>query len=294
MKASIVITTMGRADILTQRSLKSALNQRTSYEYEVIVVDGGQDDTKARILKTKARYFWTPPLGLSNARNFGTAKSEADYVVCLDDDNELLPEFLEKTITELERYRNNPTVAAVHTSRLIKYVEKNFEDYAEARHGRFQSIDWGWLFKREIFNHIQYDEAMQANEDMDFGIRFFKMYDAVCIKEPLAIAFDVEGDPKASLSFPSARELGGMDYFLEKNLKEYKDPNELRYLYRLAGRKYYRGGYKLKGLGYFWKSFFAHKTLNSLAHLLMIHFGWTVYDQFMTITERIGASKRRI
>ena len=293
MKVSIVITTMNRADILTQRSLRSALGQEFN-DFEVIVVDGGQDDTRKRVMQTKATYVWTPPIGLSNARNVGIKMSQGDYVVCLDDDNELLPQFLKKTVEKLDLYKDNPTIMAVRVGKLIKYVEKNFEDYAPAGDSKFQSIDWGWLIKREVFDVIQYDEAAQANEDMDFGIQYFKRYDAVSISEPLAIAFDIEGDPKKSLSFPSERELGGMDYFLKKNLKEYTDPNELRYLYRLAGRKYYRGGYKLKGLKYFWKSFWAAKRLEPLAHLMFILMGWTIYDKFMEIEERIGAAKRRI
>ena len=291
MKASVVITTMDRADTLMHRSLKSALNQHF-LDYEVIVVDGGQDDTKTQVLKTKARYYWTPPIGLSNARNFGIAQAKGEYVVCLDDDNELLPHFLRKTVALLDKYAADPTIMAVRVGKLIKYIDKNFEDYAPAVDNKFQSIDWGWLIKREVFNHIKYDEGAQANEDMDFGIQYFKMYDAVSINEPLAIAFDIEGDPKKSLSFPSKRELAGMDYFLKKNLKEYRDANELRYLYRLAGRKFYRGGHKMKGLRYFWKSFLAQKNIQSFLHLFFIFFGWKVYDTFMTFTERIGAKQR--
>ncbi|MEK6828652.1 MAG: glycosyltransferase family 2 protein [Nanoarchaeota archaeon] len=287
--ASIIITTYNRAQLLTERSLKSALDQ-TYKDYEIIVVDDAGEDNTSVVINQYAQvqyYKFLQNQGLSAARNFGIKQAKGEYVVCLDDDNVLMPEFLEETIKEISK---NKETMAIPVGRIIKY--KNFEEYAKPYQGlmKFNPIDWGWLIRKEVFDYIQYDEKLRANEDADFGIQFGKRFFSVSIiDKPLTIAFDTD-DPESSLSFPNERELQGILYFLEKNLHEYKYyPDELRCLYRLAGRKFYRGGYKMKGLNYFWKSFLAKPCFNSFANLFFILFGWFIYNHFMTITERVRA-----
>ena len=135
---------------------------------------------------------------------------------------------------------------------------------------------------------------MLANEDADFGLQFTKaglFFNT--IDKPLSIAFDQEGDPKLSMSYPSKRILDGIQYFLDKNLPEYAGyPNELRYIYRLAGRRFYLGGQKRVGISYFWKSFKAMPRPETLAQLCAILLGWKVYDTFMTLEEKLAAKLR--
>lgn len=285
--ASIIITTKDRAQLLTERSLPSALDQ-TFKNYEIMVIDDAGTDNTKEVMKQypNVRYYrFSENKGLSAARNFGIQQARGNYVVCLDDDNVLMSEFLEKTIEAIKGEYSGSLPSAVGVGRIIKY--NNFESYAFPPKSRFLAIDWGWLIKKEVFDHIRYDERLRANEDTDFGIRFWKKYNAAIIKQPLVIAFDTD-DPKSSLSFPNERELRGIVCFLNKNLHEYKNyPDELRCLYRLAGRKFYRGGYKTKGLRYFWKSFLAKPGIKSGIHLFFILFGWHVYDLYMTLEERI-------
>jgi len=297
MTASIIIPTYNRRDLLTQRSLKSALAQNFK-DYEVIVVDDYSTDKTEEVVKRwmkrypNLRYYKMPQnSGLSAVRNKGFSLAKGKYVVCLDDDNELLPHFLAVTTHCLEA--SPPEVGAVGVGKLVKYVKQNFEDYAPPPTSqKIISMDWGWLFKKEVFDNLQYDEELRANDDTDFGIHYLKKYSYLTINSPLGIAFDIE-DEKKSLSFPNAREIAGMRLFLKKNEHEYTEPNERRYLYRLMGRKLYRGGYKLEGLKYFWKSFWVVKKLEPLVHFLLIFLGgWWIYDKFMTIEERIGAKIR--
>ena len=222
--------------------------------------------------------------GLSAARNTGIKAAQGKYIVCLDDDNELMPEFLEKTIEEIGDYD------AVAVGRTIQY--KDFFDYVVPGIGKLSSIDWGWLIKKKVFDKIQYDEQLRANEDTDFGIRFFKKFTAIQIGDLLTIAHDIE-NPKDSLSFPTERELEGMERFFKKNFHEYNDPREKWHLYRLMGRKFYRGGYGVMGVLFFWKGFMVYKKFRSFLHLFFILFGWKVYDKFMTLEEKLSAKRRK-
>src|SRR3990167_10733998 len=217
MVASIIITTKDRPELL-KRALKSALNQtcHNGLYCEFIVVDD-HSDIPVEVPEGVKLIRHEINKGLSAARNTGIKAAKGEYIVCLDDDNELMPTFLEKTLQAIGDYD------AVSVGRVIKY--KDFADYVVPHLKKLSSIDWGWLIKKKVFDEIQYDEDMRANEDTDFGIQFFKRFKAVQLNEPLTIAYDSE-NPKESLSFPSARELDGMMYFFKKNFHEYDDPKE--------------------------------------------------------------------
>src|SRR3990167_9231648 len=161
---SIVITTYNRAKILEERSLRSALNQIFK-DYEIIVVDDAGTDNTEEIVKKYP------------VRNYGIEMSKGKYIVCLDDDNELMPDFLAKTLSQIGGYD------AITTGRVIQY--KDFADKVIPKLSKFCPIDWGWLVRREVFNEIQYDEQMRANEDTDFGIQFHKKFKAKVIPDLL-------------------------------------------------------------------------------------------------------------
>lgn len=301
IKASIIITTLNRPELVLKRSLLSAEQQSFNYlEYEIILVDDGSTKSYEKVceyMKGSLVAFtyikFIKNIGLSYARNTGIEKARGEFIVCLDDDNMLHPNFLKETVAKIGIH------AAVSVGRTVKYTEKNFETYAKPYSigQKFISIDWGWLLRKSIFEYIQYDVKMRANEDADFGLQFTSYdnpsmmpFSYTSIDKPLAIAFDQEGDPKQSMSYPSPRILEGIQYYLDKNLHKYKDyPDELRYIYRLAGRRFYLGGQKKKGLNYFWKSFKAKPGLETLAQLLFIHLGWKVYDTFMTFEEKLAS-----
>src|SRR3990167_8199705 len=101
---TIILTTKDRAHFLVERSLKSALLQ-TYTNYEVIVIDDAGKDNTEQIVSNYAhknknvRYIkFTINKGLSFARNYGIQQAKGEYIVCLDDDNELRPKFLERTV----------------------------------------------------------------------------------------------------------------------------------------------------------------------------------------------------
>ena len=285
MVASIIITTWNRPELL-KRALKSARSQ-TFKDYEVIVVDDCSDIPVEGAIRHEVNK------GLSAARNTGIKVAKGKYVVFLDDDNELMPEFLSQTVPILEAKHFVDSIEqqldAVAVGRTIQY--KDFTDYVVPKTDLLSSIDWGWLVKREVFDSIRYTEHLRANEDTDFGIQFFKRFKAIQLDEPLTIAHDSE-DPKQSLSFPTKRELEGMLNFYAKNRHEYKNSKEIWCLQRLMGRKFYRGGYKLQGLRYFWWGFKAYPAIRSFLHLFFLLFGWTIYDKFMTAEEKLAAKLR--
>jgi glycosyltransferase involved in cell wall biosynthesis len=94
---SVVICTHNRASLLP-RSVRSVLDQ-TFRNFEVVVVDDGSSDhtmeVVAGIPDPRVRYVCRDNGGLSAARNTGVANSHGRFVAFLDDDDEVVPTWLE-------------------------------------------------------------------------------------------------------------------------------------------------------------------------------------------------------
>ena len=125
MKGSTIITTYNRPE-LVKRALNSALNQTYAKDTEIIVVDDYSYESLTDIASdSRIKYIrHETNRGLSAARNTGVKHASGKYVVFLDDDNELAPEFLEQTIKLIEH--PSLTFDAVGVGRTIKYA--NYED----------------------------------------------------------------------------------------------------------------------------------------------------------------------
>jgi len=280
---SIIIPTYNRSQLIHQRALKSALAQRYANK-QIIVIDDGS--TEPYNIQLPAWYYkpWEQNKGGSAARNYGVTQAKGTYIVFIDDDNILDPLFLMKTVPILEG-EDGHLYEAVSTGRKVVY-----DDYAVdvlPRETDFPAIDWGWLLRREVFDKIRYDESIWGDEDADFGIQFMKAgFEYTTTDYILGAAYALREQDATANTLPTVRRLRGLRNFLDKNLSEYTDPNERRYILRLAGRNYYRGGHRLQGLRYFWQSFRAQPGLKSFSELCAILCGWYTYDKYMSYYER--------
>lgn len=290
-KVTIIITTYNRAHLIIDRALYSALHQDFD-DYDILVIDHGSTDNTEEVIKSykdsKVHYHKMPVNTgcVTEARNLGAKLAKGKYIVFLDDDNMLYPQYLSEVVSFMESH----DIEAVGTGRMIRY--KDHEDYAPAYNGnaKFFSLDWGWLLKKDIFNFIQYDKEVFAYEDIDFGLQFSYRYKFDTINKPLQVAFDDGGD---SHSYPTEKHLIAMEKFLKKNLLSYlPHKNELRFLYRSYGRRYYMAGHRLKGIYYFWKSFLSQPSIKSFMHFFMILWGWSIYECYMDSQERSAAKLR--
>lgn len=286
---SVIIPTHNREKLL-KRAIESVLNQ-TFNDYEIIIVDDHSVDNTKKLVASypEIRYYKNRKnLGPAGSRNKGFELSKGEYIVYLDDDNEFLPTFLEEAERALRLASSE--VKGVRVGRIIH--QNGFDDYATPiTHTKFGSIDWGFLMKREVLETISYDPNICGDEDTDFGIEFAKRFVHIPIDKPLTVAYGEDtGD---SVCTPTKRRLAGLKYFISKHLDLYKtDKNELRYLYRLAGRNFYKGGFKLEGIRYFFKSFIAMPQIKTFLHFFFILFGWKAYDKFMDREERRDAKIR--
>ena len=278
---SIIIPTLNRPEIV-KRAIKSAKEQ-TYKNKEIIVVDDGSV-TPYKL--EGVRYFkpWKQNKGGSAARNYGIKKVKGKYIVFLDDDNVLSKSFLTHTVLMLE----NTNYDAVATGRYVKYDDRT--DAVLPAQTFFPAIDWGWLIHKRIFKKILYDETIWGDEDADFGIAFVAArFHYTIINKYLQTAYALKEQDATANTFPTERRLQGLENFLKKNLRVYINPNERRYILRLAGRNYLRAGYYFKSISYFWQSWACVRNFKTFKHLFFALFGWRCYDMYMSFEEKRGS-----
>ena len=92
---SIVIPAYEAASVIA-RALRSAFAQTEPAHQVLVVDDGSSDDLAAALLPFthQLTLLTSPHLGLPAARNLGVRRASGDFVVFLDADDELEPEFL--------------------------------------------------------------------------------------------------------------------------------------------------------------------------------------------------------
>jgi glycosyltransferase involved in cell wall biosynthesis len=102
---SVIIPTFNRADLLME-TLASVAGQ-TCDDYEILVVDGGSDDTPDRVAKSfpQARLLRQTDCGPGPARNMGSRHAVGEYHVYLDSDDLWFPWTLETLRQAVERHR---------------------------------------------------------------------------------------------------------------------------------------------------------------------------------------------
>lgn len=194
---SVIIPTYNRP-LLLKRAISSVLNQ--SYQdLEIIVVDDcSHEDINKIITDLKSEKITcirhTKNMGGAVARNTGIKNARGTYIAFLDDDDEWLPEKLERQVDILKTlpksewggiycgfYYVFPTekypVRAKQSGNLMKEVLLSEVNICA---GSTVVITKEALDKIGLF-----DESFRRHQDLELMIRFFKNYKLMNVEEPL-------------------------------------------------------------------------------------------------------------
>lgn len=109
MKASVVICTYNRANLLADSIRAVQMQDFPEKDYEILVIDNNsRDNTKeivasaAKCSKVRIRYIFEDRQGLSYARNTGIEQSSGEIVAFVDDDIDAADDWLKSIISAFE------------------------------------------------------------------------------------------------------------------------------------------------------------------------------------------------
>jgi glycosyltransferase involved in cell wall biosynthesis len=194
-KFSVILPTHNRA-LLLKRAVKSVLSQSFS-NFELIVVDDGSSDGTQDFLDSLTDFrirviHHSLARGVSAARNSGIFSSSGNFIVFLDDDDELFPDFLTQ---QNDHFVQNPFLGWSWTGirrvfwgneRSIK--EERDQCWMVADHQKRYitqlAASYGVVIRKHWLDQLGgFDESMTVAEDLDLLMRL-EMAGVACAPIP--------------------------------------------------------------------------------------------------------------
>jgi glycosyltransferase involved in cell wall biosynthesis len=212
-KVTVCIPTYNRADYLTY-SVKSVLRQ-TYQDFELIICDDGSSDNTPEVVAgfndTRIRYLRHPQnIGRSLNMRSGFTAATGEYFVKFDDDDGLIPEFLEKTVAILDREKEVDFVCTDHW--IIDKFGQKIESATQEN-----SAKWG---KDKLIEGVVPDLARQtfSYQSLQVGSTLFRYQ---CLAEVDYMLAQADGCEDFDLLVRLAL-AGKQAYFLPELLMEYR------------------------------------------------------------------------
>ena len=201
-KISIFIPTYNRYDTL-ELTLKSALSQKTSIVYEVVVVcnnpDGKSDKTRELIdsfCDDRIYYYVNKEnIGLCGNWNRGIELSRADYISMIHDDDLLSPYFIDNIYESIE-INNNPGIIGVD---YVTFDSNNLPTFQQPEQIKYRKVTKQSFFfgkyiniagmtvnKRLAKNLGGYSDDYYPNEDTNMIYQALIVDSVINVEVPLA------------------------------------------------------------------------------------------------------------
>lgn len=193
---SLIIPVYNRPNEVDE--LLDSLTKQTRTDFEVIIVEDGSKETCKHIVDTytdklTVYYYFIPNGGPGNARNYGAAKSNSDYLIVLDSDCILPPDYINAVNKELQETNadafGGPDKASdsfTDVQKAINYSMTSFFTTGGIRGGKkkmdkFYPRSFNMGIKRSSYEALNGFSAMRFGEDIDFSIRLYKNGYKVCL-----------------------------------------------------------------------------------------------------------------
>lgn len=268
---TVVITTCQREPKLVFRAIDSVINQ--SYKnWELFVVDDSpynyfyRSEIEERcndLVKSYSVFYIANEKnsGACFSRNIGLNNASGKYIAYLDDDDEWLPEKLEKQVESLESasydtslvycllYKKNDETGDKSVEELPLYSGFLYDKLMEE--GNFiggMSIP---LMKTEAVRKVGgFDELMQSAQDQDLWLRLAKHYKFISIKDVLVVCHMHRG---GQISTNPQKKIAGLERLFEKNIDYLEKHKKVMWSKIIALIPYYLAAKKKRQAYFKWK-----------------------------------------
>jgi glycosyltransferase involved in cell wall biosynthesis len=198
---SAIITTHNRASLLP-RALDSVLNQTYPY-IEIIVIDDGSTDNTQNVIKSYVNKYPAiisilneQSMGACYGRNMGFKRASGKFVTGLDDDDEWLPQRIERFV---EEYRPSMSMIGAGSNVVLEMGEVEFMPHTP---GQLSVINLDDMLYKNVFGNQAFierermlelngfDESLPSAQDYDMWLRVIEKFgSAVNIQEALQNIF---------------------------------------------------------------------------------------------------------
>ena len=182
---SVVMAAYNTADYIA-RAIESVLIQNHR-NFELIVVDDGSTDRTAEIVRgfknEPIKYFYKENGGAASARNFALKKSSGSFIVILDSDDMMTPDFIAR---HLRVFEQNPETDLIYCDDC--FIDENDKpvrvmgrpEYSDQKalisdmfRCAFPVVPFRTCIRKSVFDKIGlYDERLIVSEDYDMMRRF--------------------------------------------------------------------------------------------------------------------------
>jgi glycosyltransferase involved in cell wall biosynthesis len=172
----------------------------------IIVIDGPDEETASRVRDLQSERVTILELathaGGSEARNLGVRASRGQWIAFLDDDDEWLPEKLERQLSVAENI--NAPFSIVTSAVIVRQSDAEYiwprqvpfeplSEYLLARNSLYQGEGVlpiiTWLVKRSLFEKVEFRSGLRKHQDWDWLLRAVSLPETKIehVAEPLAI-----------------------------------------------------------------------------------------------------------
>lgn len=190
MKYSVIVPVYNRPDEVDE--LLSSLTTQTYKDFEVIIVEDGSTHKCDNVCDRyngiiDIHYFFKENSGPGQSRNYGAGRAKGEYLIILDSDVVLPPDYFKAVNEELQNgYADafgGPDRAHssfTDTQKAISYSMTSFFTTGGIRGGKKKKLDkfyprsFNMGIKRDVYLSLGGFSKMRFGEDIDFSIRIFK------------------------------------------------------------------------------------------------------------------------
>lgn len=279
---SVIIPTHSGYDTIV-KTIESVLSQ-TYTNLEIIICDDNGENTQNQLLTQKAieplmtkdrriKYIVSKEnKNGSSARNIAMKASSGEYISFLDDDDEYMPECVQKEIEAFEKLNDDYGIVFVsflQTSDNRKDVIFTSDFKGDILQdfllGKIESPSSIISIRRDVIKEVGFwDESFFRHQDWEYIIRILDKYKAygitdVLVKRKIVLRHNAKKPDlyeKNRLHF-----LNKMKEYIEKQPKEISRQIYSKHYYEI-GKAYFKAHHFLKSIIY------AFKTLNPLLSMI--------------------------
>ena len=190
MKYSIIVPVYNRPDEVDE--LLESLTKQTFRDMEVVIVEDGSSQPCESVVhkyagKLPLRYYTKENSGPGPTRNFAAEHSQGDYLIFLDSDCVLPPNFLQAVEEELNRKEcdawggpDRAHESFTPVQKAISYSMTSFLTTGGIRGGKkqmdkkFYPRSFNMGIRRSLYRQLGGFSSMRFGEDIDLSLRIYK------------------------------------------------------------------------------------------------------------------------